>query len=259
MATVRKKYMSHVLNLAVAGDLPVSTPPSASAAESAPPATEPKPVEPPVETDPVREAEQSAIKQRLREMENAEALARQAPQQPPSTEEPQELTAEKIIASSGLPDLAKNWLRQYPEFVLDPIKNAKLQKMHPVAEYQAGSEFSEKYFDRMEVLLGLKPEAQPVSNGQAERPAPPPPPRAAAPPRQQAPYVSAPPTREVPSMSTGRPANSRITLTAEETEFAKSCKQTPHESDEVSIRRYAQNKLKALQDGIIGPGARDGR
>ncbi len=49
-------------------------------------------------------------------------------------------------------------MRRYPDYVLDPIKNAQMQKMHNVAEYQVGGEFTERYFDRMEILLGIKQE-----------------------------------------------------------------------------------------------------
>jgi len=274
MASLRKKYSTPHLESPRDEDAPVSVPPIAAAnlppeAVADPPEpVETKPLEQPAPDakSPTDQAAESALRQRLREMEAAEALQRQ-PQQPQYVSEPQQsrpqemppsITTEQIIANAQIPDQAKTWLLAHPDYVSDPIKNAKLVKMHNVAEYQAGGEFTDAYFDRMEVLLGLKPE---TGNGH-DKPTPQPvnvAPRPSAPLRQPVPYVSAPPTREAPSMSTGRPANSRISLTAEETEFAKTCKQTPLESDAEAIRRYAANKRSALDKGLIGPGARDGR
>jgi hypothetical protein len=190
-------------------------------------------------------------------MENAEALQREAIQQSPQfaveAHEQQAPTAEQIIESSGLPEQAKRWLRQYPEYVSDPIRNAQLQKMHHVAEYQAGGEYTERYFDRMEILLGLRQEAPPSGNGQVhDRPTTN---SVAATDRVQprrapaGPPVSAPPTREPPSMATGRSRNFRAPLTADELHIAQACGQTPEQ--------YQQEKEKMLRlkaSGVIQDG-----
>src|SRR6516162_9434208 len=107
---------------------------------------------------------------RKRHVDRIEASPHQdaAPVSVPPTQEPQAPTVEEIIAGCELPDLAKNWLRQNPEFILDPAKNERLRKMHNVAEYQSGSEYTEPYFQRLEVLLGLKQETP--SNGRAPAP-----------------------------------------------------------------------------------------
>jgi hypothetical protein len=204
-------------------------PPTNSAADASPP---------PELRDPVKEAGQKAIalQLRLREMENAEhlrneAASQQQPQQQrPTVEEPQQQqvpTAEEIIANCGLPDNAKMWLRAHPEYVTDFEKNKILRKMHNVAEWQSGGqEYTDLYFDKMNVLLGLKQEAQPA-------PAP-----RAAPARRPA-YVgsfSAPPTREAPSMKTGRPLERQPQLSREELEVAQ--------NSGISAEEYARQKAK---------------
>src|SRR5215813_4125697 len=100
-----------------------------------PPAVETKPVEPMVESSPAEEAAQNALRQRLKEMENAEALQRQQQQpQPQHAEEPQaqqEPTLEQVIAN--LPPRVQRWYRAHPEFLTDPEKAAQIQYCHHVA------------------------------------------------------------------------------------------------------------------------------
>jgi hypothetical protein len=186
-------------------------------------------------------------------MENAERLTREAVQQHPQfAAEPQEQqmpTAEQIIASSGLPENAKDWLRAHPEYVSDPILNAQMQKMHNVAEYQAGSEFTERYFDRMEILLGIKQEQprqvqeRPVTNATPATG------NGAPPRRQMAAPVSAPPTRDVPSMSTGKSRNFRQPLTADELHIAQQCGQTPEQYQEQKQKMLRLKSAGVIQDG----------
>jgi hypothetical protein len=252
MASLRRKYQGVESKDAP----PVTTVPNETAAQLPEPVVDAKPLEQPAaELSPAEQAAQSALKQRLQEMQHAEALTRQAinqqPQYAPEPQEPQMPTAEQIIASSGLPENAKDWLRAHPDYVLDPVKNAKLQKMHNVAEYQAGSEFTAPYFDRMEVLLGFKQEP---TNGQAQhRPienGPPPPapttPRNVAPPRQTM-SVSAPPSRESPSMVTGRPRSMRVPLTADELLIAQQCGQTPEQYQEQKEKMRRMKESGAIQ------------
>jgi hypothetical protein len=193
-----------------------------------PPVAEKQSAEPPAVENAVRAAESSALKARLAEMDRAEELVREALQQQPrlateppaiEPEEPQEqpLTVEQIVASSGLPKRAQDWLLQHPEYVTDLAKNEQLQKLHHVAEYQAGDAFSDMYYERLDRLLGLKPEtngaAQPVHRQLV---------RQSAPVRQQgAVPVSAPPHRDVPSMSTGRAPTRRAPLTQAQREAAR--------------------------------------
>jgi hypothetical protein len=210
---------------------------------------------PPVESNPVREAEKKAIalQLRLQEMENAETLRNEAAspqQQQPAIEEPQQRalpTAEQIIEGSGLPELAKVWLRQHPEYVSDPVKNQQLRKMHNVAEWQSGQEYTAAYFDRMDILLGLKQEFQPAqSNGNATSQRAPQ--TAPARSRTAAPY-SAPISREAPSMKTGRPIERQPQLTREELEIAA--------GSGISAEEYAKQKAKWEQ--MKRAGYQDGR
>src|SRR6266487_4681500 len=118
MASFRRKYQFE--HPAKDGP-PVTTVPNETAAQP-PPVVDAKPPEPPVaEPSPADEAAKTALRQRLQEMENAEALQREAAvarQHPQLAIEPQEQqmpTAEEIIEGSGLPENAKDWLRRYPD------------------------------------------------------------------------------------------------------------------------------------------------
>src|SRR5262245_6839656 len=108
-------------------DAPVSVPPSVTAAEPPPAVEQPMPLEEIETKSPAETAEAAAIQkgvtklqQRIAEMDNAEALARQAAQPSPP---PQPPTTEQIIAGSGLPPKFQNWLRQHPDYINDPTKN----------------------------------------------------------------------------------------------------------------------------------------
>jgi hypothetical protein len=263
MASFRRKYQ---IESPAKDGPPVMTMPNETAAQAPPAVADaPKPPEPPVaEPGPADEAakEKIALRLRLQEMERAENLQREAVSQHPQfaaePQESQQPTTEEIIAASGLPERAKAWLRQYPEYVSDPIKNAQMQKMHNVAEYQAGSEFTERYFDRMEILLGLRQEPTPApvvappdhprlreDRGQATAP------RNSAPVRKQqyAAPVSAPPTREPPSMVTGRSRSFRQPLTTDELHIAQQCGQTPEQYQEQKEKMQRLKAAGAIQDG----------
>jgi hypothetical protein len=219
--------------------------PAVDAAPVAPaePPADAKPAEQPKEHDPVSAA---ALKARLAEMERAEQLAtRQQPPQrvqyePPLEPQAEPPTVEQIISRAQIPEQAKAWLRMHPVYVSDPEKNARMREVHNVA--QAHGEFTPEYFDRMEVLLGLKQETRPT-NGNGASPTP----RPAPPQRPTSIAYSAPPTREAPSMSSGRAPSSQMRLTAEEVEIALATKLSPEEPDHLAIQRYAYNKAKGLK------------
>jgi hypothetical protein len=178
-------------------------------------------------------------------MEQAEKLAHETPRQPEErfAREPQQqpqqrpVTMEQIIADAPIPERAKAWLRQHPEYMTDKTKNDFIGKMHHVAEYQAGGvAYTDAYFERLEDLLGIR--AKPNGNGQHV----PSPQRQPALSRQQAPaspQVSAPPARQAPSMTTGRPAGQPTQLTNEERTLARSLG--------LSDSEYAANKAKLIQ------------
>jgi hypothetical protein len=240
----------------------VAEPPPLSAAETKPAET-PKPAEKPVEKNPVEEA---ALKARLAEMERAQKMAGAQPQQPQRAEplaiedEPKPPSTEQIIANSGLPERMKAWLRAHPEYILDQAKNVQLHKMHTVAEYEAGGEWSDGFFQRLDHfhLHGFK---QPSLNGngaahqsavqqprQAYRPT-----QAAAPPVRQQQYsgppVSAPPTRETLSMATGRSVNRRVPLTEDERQIARSSGISDAEYEQQKDKMNAMKVAGYLQDG----------
>src|SRR5262245_3922538 len=239
MAALLKKYRDRFeKDAAPTASTPVQ------AAQLPDPVADPKLVEPVAESSPAEDAGKNAIRERLQEMEAAEANARQAaaPQQPHYAHDPQPDPIEAALA--GMPERVQRWCREHPEFLTDPEKAAQAQYCHHVVKRETGQEFTDLYFERMERML-FGP-AQ--SNGNAsQQPIQPPIPRQqSAPVRQQyrGPAVSAPPTREVPSFSSGRMPSTRVPLTRAEVEIALTSKQHPDESDEDAIRRYAQLKRK---------------
>src|SRR5262245_37744378 len=91
MASLRKRYRPNLESPIAGNEPPVQSPPAVTAAELPPP-VEPKPIEQ-LESDPVRDSEQSAIRQRLAEMKKAEQLVQQGAaqhQQRPASEPPQQ-------------------------------------------------------------------------------------------------------------------------------------------------------------------------
>lgn len=260
MASVRKKYRTEN---GADKDTPVATAPQAAqssppvATETPTPAETPKPAEPTTERDPVEQAGQNALRNRLREMENAERSVRETPPQreesfaqEPQQQQPQQrpVTMEQIIADAPIPERAKAWLRQHPDYMTDPVKNARITKMHHVAEYQAGgTAYSEDYFQRLEELLGIR--AKPNGNGipkpAAQRPSAPSPQRQSG----SSPQVSAPPTRQAPSMTTGRPAGQPMQLTHEEHQLARALKLSPEEYAENKQKMIALKNVGVIQDG----------
>jgi hypothetical protein len=260
MASLRKRYADRIEASSVKDEPPVTTAPT-EAAKLPEPVTEPPPPEMPEKTEsPADVAAKTALKQRLREMEQAETLQQQhtvqhhqrmaaepQPQQPP--------TFEETIAH--LPERVQRWYRGNPEFLTNPEKAAQIQYAHHVARREVGEEGTEPYFARMEAMLGIAPRA----NGQAQRrpgpiesrpPVTAPAPRYEAPPRQQqrsAVPISAPPTREVPSMASGRVPSRRVPLTAEQIEIAKASGISVEEYERQLLKMEALKRAGAIQDG----------
>src|SRR5262245_8535645 len=233
---LRQKY-----RLDSASDKPTAALPQETAARLPDEAVDKQPSEQIEVKDKVEEAAQSALKARLAEMENAETLQRQAPtMQERLATEPQQRqpkTVEEVINTWALPDRAKNWLREHSEFVTDPAKNVMIQRAHADAVRLAdGNAFSNRYFDQLEILLGLKP-AAPARPQQTSRPVVQ---------RQSAP-VSAPISREVPSMTTGRPTGGPVRLTQEEHDLAASLKISPQEYQEQKARMLRLKASGAIQ------------
>jgi len=224
-----------------------------------PPAVETKPVEPMVESSPAEEAAQNALRQRLKEMESAEALQRQQQQPPQHAEEPQaqepqpqeQPTLEQLIAN--LPPRIQRWYRAHPEFLTDPEKAAQIQYCHHVARRETGEEMTEPYYDRMEQMLGLRQHTQSNGNGRTDVPKqniPPAAPRPSVPPQRMAgPAVSAPPSRDVPSYSTGRSPRHRAPLTRDELEIAAASGMTAEQYQAQKERMLRMKAAGEIQNG----------
>jgi hypothetical protein len=232
MASLRKRYAPAVAERA--DSAPVASTPIA-AAEPPPAAEAPKPLEELApEKSPSDEAANNAIMARLAEMNRAETLQRAPPVQHYERVEsrPPEPPADPVEAAiATLPPRVQGWYRNNPSLLINPEQVARVQYAHWVAKRETGEELTDRYFDRMEAFLGLKQNVpKPATNGHtspaAPRPAPATAPRNPTPMRQQqqrpGPSVSAPPTREVPSMASGRPVGRRLPLNAEELQIAQS-------------------------------------
>jgi len=257
MASLRRKYQTHFESPG-SKDAPVSSPPDVTAAELPEPVADAKPPEQPSTESPADVAASTALKSRLAEMERAAQLSQQpqppqhAAEPPPigvegrqAPQEPQEPTLEQMIAH--LPPRVQRWYRAHPEFLTDPEKAAQIQYCHHVARREVGEEMTEPYFDRMEQMLCLRQqppigvEGRPQSNGNGRTESAPAPTRPVDRPEQRmaGPAVSAPPSREPPSMKTGRPVSYRAPLTQGELDVAASLGISPQE--------YAQQKEKMLR------------
>lgn len=137
-------------------------------------------------------------------------------------------------AIQHLPDLAKSWVRRHPDYMMPGEKNAALQHAHWIAKRESGEEYTQKYIDSLEVQLGLKQRATQDDDDEPEvRPA-----------RQERVSVSAPPTRESPSISTGKPTTTRVTLTPEQRAHAKASG-----VDELTYARGVQELERRKKEG----------
>jgi hypothetical protein len=214
MASVRKKYQGVVDH----SKDPVTTAPIVAA--QPPPAVEPKPIEEAkAESDPVKKAERSAIEQRLEEMRRAESLQHEAVNRSERfANDPDNQTLHVTInepppddferAISHLSPREQGWVRANPKFLSDPELNAKYAYAARIATREANGDAG-TYCDRMEDLLGLRQQASPR----------------AATARQSAP-VSAPPSRDSVSVTTGKPINGPTRLTPQERADARLWKLT---------------------------------
>jgi hypothetical protein len=235
MASLRKRYA------AVSAERPDSPPVAATpvaAAEPPPPAAaEATPIQDIAEKpSPSDEAANNAIKARLAEMERAETLQRgpavQHFERSVEARPPEPASDPMEAAIAALPPRVQTWYRNKPELLTNPELAARVQYCHHVAAREVGQQFTDPYFDRMETLLGFKQQQQPKpsNNGHAAPAAPRNPASAAparnAPPVRQQQYnggaVSAPTSREAPSMASGRPASRRVPLNADELQIAQS-------------------------------------
>jgi len=247
MASLRKKYS----NVEIPSDNNPAPAVASAPVEAAlpPPAAETTAPEPPIETNPVREAEQTALRDRLKEMQHAEGLQREAIQHGEhrlAAEPPQQ---------QAMPAHVQEWLKKHPQFFNDPIAQAELNLATMKCVRDGLTWNDDNFLPTIERHLGFRqqrqqqrrpPQPNGSGNGHAQiRPQPtaPTPQRNGAQPRQQQRPsgipVSAPPTRDAPSMSTGRATGHRAPLSEAEMEIAR--------NSGLSLEEYQAQKEKMLR------------
>ena len=123
----------------------------------------------------------------------------------------------------GLLPSQKTWLKEHPDALTDQRKNTRLAAAHFEAEDQGLQPGTTSYFQFLDERLGYKKApTMKTDDDEGED--------------QRSPIVSAPVSRETVSATTGRPSNSRITLTPEQREAARMSG-----IDEIT---YAQNLVR---------------
>lgn len=140
---------------------------------------------------------------------------------------PQQLGFEDRIAQ--MPDTAKTWLRKHPEFINDPAMNNKIGAAHNYLTNNKGiAQFTSEYFDALDSEFGFKAEPEPQ-------------------PQRRSMPVSAPVSREAPLASGQRPSSSKVTLSEEERQIARTSFTNPDMTNAQKEYLYAQNKQKLSQ------------
>jgi hypothetical protein len=252
MASLRKKPVVESRDAPPVSTVPIGAaklPPKAAETE-----TKPVEIEQP---DPVAAAEKQALKQRLAEVENAEALTRAAvSQSPPRAAEPQQLV---------VPEAVERWLAEHPQYTNpnDAVAQAEIHLANMKTIRDGKTWDHPDFIPTIERHLGIAPTPDhgrgQAGNGQSgpvqiERPSPAPTsPRYEAPaPRQRTysgPTVSAPPTRASPSMTTGRPVGRRVPLTDAQREMAKYSGVSEEEYAKQLEKMERLKREGAIQDG----------
>jgi hypothetical protein len=189
-------------------------------------------------------------------MESAEQHARQPVEQPRAAEPPrQPATIEEIIDQCPLGEHAKAWLHNHKEYVTDPVRNQQLVLLHDIAKRKSGAEYTPRYFQVMDDLLGFEPAgngrhlppnepASPPYNGAPPPRAPMPTPRQPAPQRFASQPPAAPPTRENTNMRTGRPQSDSLRATELDRHYAQIAG--------ISIEEYMAGKRRMIEEKKAG-------
>lgn len=153
-----------------------------------------------------------------------------SPRPEPRRSEP--LGFDQQLDALKVPDSAKSWLRNHPEFVTDTSQNNKIAAAHNyLVEIKGVQAFTPAYFEALDEQFGFK---APV----APNPEPEPTPQ----PQRRSMPVSAPVSREVPTTS-GVRQETKMNLSPEERLIAR----TSFSSDMTDAQKeylYAQNKKK---------------
>jgi hypothetical protein len=255
MTSLRKKYQDYQDFQSPSNkSAPVVASTPVQAAEL-PPAAEPqKPLEEIKKPSAADEAAANAIKQRLREMDEAEKLQSEAVQHH------QRLAAEpqrEQQTAQAIPAHVQDWLNRHPEYLNDAVAQAELNVATMKCVRDGLNWNDNDFIPTIERHLGWQQQPPaPTKTAPTHAPvsAPAEPPRDSAPVRQQqrpGPPVSAPPTRDVPSLASGRPTTRRVPLTETELQIAKNSGISPEEY------QLQKEKMRAMQAaGVIQNGGR---
>ena len=133
------------------------------------------------------------------------------------------------VDAMNVPYLAKKWLKDHPEYVVDPRRNTKISALHYDLLEEGLEPYSAQYFDTMEQRLGLREAPQPVVEEEVEE--------------QPRRISSAPPSREAVS-SSGQRGTTQITLTVAQKEAAR--------ISGISEKDYVLQLLKLRQEKANG-------
>jgi len=248
MASIRKRYADRV-------EAPPVTAPPTGAAKLPDAVVDAKPPEMPETESPVDKAAKEAIalQLRLREMERAEQLNREAAQPPPHAAEPPQQQ------QPAMPAHVATWLAEHPQY-MDPNDAVAQAEIHlaTVKCMRDGKTWNDSDFiPTIERHLGLAPRSNGAHRPEAVRVVGNPPPfrnvsvseppsRYESPPlRQQRSTVpvSAPPSRDIPSFQTGRPTGGPVQLTPEQREAARfsGVSEQEYARQLIKMRRMQQN------------------
>jgi hypothetical protein len=115
-------------------------------------------------------------------------------------------TVDQVIDSWRLPEITTKYLKANPGYVIDPVKLDTLKYWNNKAAKAGLTVHSQAYIDYVDGKM--KEEENPPKEEPRQE-------------QQRTNIVSAPVSREVPSGGTGIRSNGKITLTAQEREFAK--------------------------------------
>jgi hypothetical protein len=197
-------------------------------------------------TSPVEQATNDAIEEKLDEQATVSPLK----QQIDALEKAQRLAAEPPpqVPQMQMPDAVRSWLEKHPDYLSDPVLQAEMALAHAKTWRDGIKDWgAPEYVPTIEKYLGIAaplPVATPERAVLDEAPAPAP---QAPRPAYQGPPVSAPISRAVPSMTTGRPTNLNVQLTAEQAAFARSQGLSEEEYKRQLVRMERMKRTGAIQ------------
>jgi hypothetical protein len=199
---------------------PVTTAPT-GAAKLPEPVADPKPPEMQTTESPADAAAKDAIalQLRLKEMERAERLQQEVQQQPQAAE-----PLQQEQQPPAMPAHIEKWLAEHPQYMNpnDQVAQAEIYTATLKCNRDGKNWDQPDFIPTLERHLGLR-QQQPARPQPQSQPQPQP--RYEAPPARQQQRsnipVSAPPHRDSPSMTTGRPVGGPVRLTAEQRDAAR--------------------------------------